>query len=511
MDGALHRFVRLLRVQGVRIGISEVVDASRAAGAPGVLDNRSLLRSALRVTLIKDQRDAATFERTFDRFFSLRPVLDAPDEHGHSHAHDDLEDEGELEEFVLSEEPGKTPSQGHSHGKPDDIRDYFDPEDLSQQYNLHQEANKLDMAAMTDEIVLSNDGAGARTEAARVQLDTTRLHNPGRPGRIADKAGTRMDVELTVAEEMALLAWLDDADADTPGASLEPDEIDALRASLSGLLDGLPAALQAHLEELMASDAAIESREASAREIDRIGELERATLEDSLRRLIRSLHGAPRARRRVAARGSIDGSRTMRRNMRSDGVPFRPVTIAKVTDRPRLLVLADVSLSVRAAARFTLQLVHGLQGMASQVRTFAFVSDLVEVTDLFAEHQMEEALSLTLSGLPAGGILDVDTDSDYGSAFSQFLDEFGGGINRRTTVIVLGDGRGNGNDPGTTAFEEITRRARETIWITPEPRYSWTLGSCDLPAYATHCDRVHIVRDLAGLDLVTSHMTEVGR
>ena len=260
---------------------------------------------------------------------------------------------------------------------------------------------------------------------------------------------------------------------------------------------------------MLATEAAIESREARAREIDRIGESERAALEESLRRLVRSLHGAPRSRRREAARGSIDGSRTMRRNLRSDGVPFRPVTVAKVTDRPRLLVLADVSLSVRAAARFTLQLVHGLQGMASHVRTFAFVSDLVEVTDLFAEHPMEDALSLTLSGLPAGGVLDVDTDSDYGSAFQQFLDDFGGGVNRRTTVVVLGDGRGNGNDPALGVFEEITRRARETIWITPEPRYSWTLGSCDLPAYAAHCDRVHVVRDLSGLDLVTSHLSEV--
>ncbi|HSX67193.1 VWA domain-containing protein [Nocardioides sp.] len=511
MDGALHRFVRLLRLHGIRIGISEVVDASRAAGAPGVLEDRELLRSALRVTLVKDQRDEAAFDRVFDRFFRLRAVVDSSDEHGHSHAHDDLEDDGELDEFVLSEEPGNTPSQGHSHGKPQDIRDFFDPEDLAQQYNLHQEANKLDMAAMTDEIVLSNDGAGSRANAARLQLDTSRLHNPGRPGKIADRPGTRLDSELTVAEEMALLAWLDEGDEAVEGSTVGTDELAALRTALSGLLEGLPDALQHHLEELLATEAAIESREAQAREIDRIGESERATLEESLRRLIHSLHGAPRSRRREAARGSIDGSRTMRRNLRSDGVPFRPVTVAKVTDRPRLLVLADVSLSVRAAARFTLQLVHGLQGMASHVRTFAFVSDLVEVTDLFAEHQMEEALSLTLSGLPAGGVLDVDTDSDYGSAFRQFLEEFGGGINRRTTVVVLGDGRGNGNDPGTSAFEEITRRARETIWITPEPRWSWGLGSCDLPAYAAHCDRVHVVRDLAGLDLVTSHLTEVPR
>ena len=45
-----------------------------------------------------------------------------------------------------------------------------------------------------------------------MQLDTSRLHNPGRPGKLTDRAGTRLDVELTVAEEMALLAWLGDVD-----------------------------------------------------------------------------------------------------------------------------------------------------------------------------------------------------------------------------------------------------------------------------------------------------------
>jgi len=50
----------------------------------------------------------------------------------------------------------------------------------------------------------------------------------------------------------------------------------------------------------------------------------------------------------------------MRTNMRYDGIPFRPVTVAKVSDRPRLVILTDVSLSVRATARFTLHLVHGL-------------------------------------------------------------------------------------------------------------------------------------------------------
>lgn len=503
MEGAIHRFVRLLRLHGVRIGVSEALDAMHAAAATGVLADREILRSALRVCLIKDRRDEAAFDRVFDLFFRLRPVIAEDTGHGHGHGHEGLSDTGELEHFTLGEEPGQTPQQGHSHGKPSDLREYFRPEDLAQRYNLHQEADTLDMASLTDEIVLSTDTASSRAAAARVQLSTSRLHNPGRPGELTGDPGTIVDAELTVAQEMALLSWLDTA-TDDEAETLLREDVSALREALAGLLEGLPEKLREHLDRLLAGQAEIESPEVAAARQEVIDEAERAELEIAIRRLLRSLRGAPRARRRKAARGSVDASRTMRSNLRYDGVPFRPITVARVSDRPRLLLLADVSLSVRSAARFTLQLVHGLQGIATRARSFAFVSDLIEITDIFDEHPLESALSLVMSGLPAGGLLDVDADSDYGTAFGTFLDEFGSAVTSRTTVLVLGDGRGNGRDPNLAAFAEIARRARETVWLTPEPRYSWGLGSCDLPAYAGYCERVHVVRDLAGLDRVTT-------
>lgn len=502
MEAAIHRFVRLLRLHGIRIGVSEAMDAMAATATSEILGDRELLRSALAVCLVKDRRDEASFDEVFDRFFALKPVLDTGDAHGHSHTHDDLSDSGDLTEYSLSEEISKTPQQGHSHGPPSNLKEYFDPEDLAEQYNLHQEANRLDMASLTDEIVLSSDDVPNSEAAARVQLTVSRLANPGRPGELVTDNRTQLDVELSVAQEMALLDWLDDPDS-ASGPQPDPDELAALRSALAGLLDGLPEKLRDHLEQLMATDHEIEEREIKAEVRDIIHENERASLEESIRRLIRSLHGAPRSRRKLAARGTVDAARTMRANLRYDGVPFRPITVAKVEDRPSLLILADVSLSVRAAARFTLQLVHGLQSMVAHVRSFAFVSDLVEITDLFAEHQPEEALSLVVTGLQNGGVLDTDADSDYGNALGTFLEEFGGAVTRRTTVIVLGDGRNNGRDPNLAAFEEISRRARETIWITPEPSYSWGLGSCDLPAYATYCDRVHVVHDLAALEQIS--------
>lgn len=509
MEATIHRFVRLLRLYGVRVSVPEVLDALRCAGQPGVLADKQLLKSALRVALVKDRRDEPAFDEVFDAFFALVKVGGDEHGHGHSHEHDDLSDTGELESFTLSDEPSETPQQGHEHGKPSSIREYFDQEDLAQRYNLHQEANKIDIASLTDEIVFSKDNQVINgSEGYRVQLDTERLHGAGQPGKLAGDTGTTVDAELTIAETEALLGWLNDqSDEDQTG---DESDATALRQRLAGVLANLPQALKRHLEALLElEERAVESQERRVATVDSVAERERADLEESLRRLARSLRGALTHRRRVSPVGRVDPGRTMRRNMRYDGVPFAPVTVRRTEDKPRLVVLADVSLSVRATARFTLHLVHGLQDLFAQVRSFAFVADVAEITELFADHPAERALGLIFGG----DVLDVDANSDYGAAIGEFVGEYASAVTRRTTLLVLGDGRGNGNDPNLAGFAELTRRARETIWLTPEPRYSWGLGGCDLPEYAEYCDRVRVVRDLSGLERTARDLTTeiVGR
>jgi uncharacterized protein len=490
VEGSLHRFARLLRLFGVRVSVAEVTDAMVAAAQPGVLADREALRAALRVTLIKDRRDDELFDDLFTAFFSLRAVT-GPGGREHGHEHDDLADEGELRSFTVSAEPSNLPQQGHSHGQPADIRDYFRPEDLAQRYNLHQEANKIDLASVTDEIVLSRDRAdAARAAGASVQLQIDRLHNPGLPGQLAADTGHRVEGGLTVAQQEALLGWLEAADE---------DEVDlaVLRRRLAGVIPDLPELLRRYLDKL--AGAVVEARIADRARIESVDERERAELEEALRRLGRQLRGAPTSRQRETPRGRVSPGRTMRKNMRYDGVPFQPVTTTRTADKPRLVLLTDVSLSVRTTARFTLHLVYGMQALFTRARTFAFVDEPVEITELFAEHPLERALGLVFDGLPAGGLLDVDANSDYGATFTRLVSEYAAALDRRTTLIVLGDGRGNGTDPQLDTFGDITRRVRETIWLTPEPRYSWGLGASDLPRYAPFCDRVQVVADLTGL------------
>ncbi len=512
MQTAVHRFVRLLRLHGVRIGVSEVTDAMTAAAVPGCLADRETLRSTLKASLVKDRRDLEAFEQVFDAFFALRPVVASLAEA--SHEHDDLSDEGQLTQFVLSDTPSQTPQQGHSHGPPKDIREYFRPEDLAQQYNLHQEANKLDLASTTNEVVLSTDRKGGLGEAARVQLSTRRLHNAGLPGRLIDPPGVQLDMDLSVAQEMALLGWLAESELLESLDAPDAPSLEELRVALAPLLAGLPETLKRHLAALMTEDGqrlAVERRSVADSPIDVIDEGARADLEHSVRRILHELHGASRPRRRVAARGVVDGRRTMRSNMRYDGVPFRPVTVARCQDRPQLVVLCDVSMSVRTTAAFMLHLVHSLQSVARSVRSFVFVDGTTEVTEVFADHHVDTALRLVMSGRGAGGLVDVDADSDYGRALTQFRDDYGSCLTRRATLLVLGDGRTNGRDPGLPVFADLAGRCRTTLWLTPEPRTSWGLGTCDLPRYAEYCDRVHVVGGPRSLEQASYALRGVGR
>lgn len=485
------RFVTLLRGRDVRVSTSEMLDAARGLASLGV-GQRATVKAVLGTTLVKDRRDWVVFSDLFDQFFTLGDGSKTSS-HGHEHGHEDLSETGEVDRATLSDEPAERPAEGHSHAKPVDVKEFFEDRDMATRYSLHQEANKVDLAAGTEQLVLAKDPQGAVGPSAHhVQLETSRLHGALEAKSLTEASGMKVDVDLTLAEEQVLAEWLAEA-ADTSDPDI-PTEEDVLGV----LLAELPARLKAHLEKLAAQGRVYEHGDPRPAWVETISGAELDQMEEALRRLSRSLHGAMTHRKQTAPRGRIDVARTMRRNLRYDGVPFKPVTVAPREDRPRLVVLADVSLSVRNAARFTLHLVHGLQRLYPQVRTFAFVDELTELTELFEDHPVGDALGLVFGGR----LLDVDANSNYGRVFEHFVGEHLGALTRRTSVLVLGDARGNGADPGVEAFETIARSARRVVWLTPEPRYSWRLGRCDIAEYARWCERVEVVRDVASLTQV---------
>ena len=73
--------------------------------------------------------------------------------------------------------------------------------------------------------------------------------------------------------------------------------------------------------------------------------------------------------------------------------------------------------------------------------------------------------------------------TDYGQSFADFEEEYGDAIDRKTTVIILGDGRSNHNDPRVDLMRWMHDRAKSVIWLNPEPETFWGTGDSEMLRY----------------------------
>jgi uncharacterized protein with von Willebrand factor type A (vWA) domain len=221
-----------------------------------------------------------------------------------------------------------------------------------------------------------------------------------------------------------------------------------------------------------------------------------------VRRLAERLKARLSRRRKVRRRGKLSVRRTLRKNLSTGGEPYKLVFRARRTERPEIVVLCDVSDSVRNVSRVMLQFVYTLQELYARVRSFVFVSDIGEVTHLFKKTDVSAAVDLAT----AGKVINLSANSNYGHALKMFHTTWLGSITRRTTVIVIGDGRTNYNPPNAWALADLKRKCRRLMWLCPEEQHSWGFGDSEMPLYARHCDRVESVRSLDDLARVAAEL-----
>jgi uncharacterized protein with von Willebrand factor type A (vWA) domain len=274
-------------------------------------------------------------------------------------------------------------------------------------------------------------------------------------------------------------------------------DADRLRAYLDRRLQDLGELLKALVrQELDRRDVTRRERQGlqalAEKSFFYLTEEEMKRMQQAVTRLAQRLRNVVSLRRRRARRGTFDSSATLRRNLQYGGVPFRIVFDRRRKERPQIMVLCDVSDSVRNVSRFMLQFVYSLQDLYSRVRSFIFVADIGEVTNLFKEHDVNKALDLALQG----NVINVYSHSDFGRAFRSFHRDFLGAVNKRTTVLVLGDARNNYNLPHEWVLRDVQQRAKQVVWLNPENRMTWGFGDSEMDRYAPFCTMVEECRNL---------------
>ncbi|MGW2950502.1 vWA domain-containing protein [Streptomyces eurythermus] len=418
--------VGALRAHGVQIGTGETVDAARAVAALGLAD-REPLREGLAATLLHGPDQRPLFDSVFDLYF-----------------------------------PRGVGAPGNASGDRDDLRD-----------RLAEALAADDRALLARLAAEAVDGLGGYGSS------------PGSDGWSAYQTLERLRPQTLLARVRAGVRGPGGSGA---GGADFADRLldDEIRRRIEEFRRLVGAEARRRVAERRGrEEIARRGVRPTADRVDFLyaGRDQLAELRRTVRPLARKLATRLAARRRRAARGTIDLRRTLRSSLSTGGVPMRPVLRRRRPARPELVLLCDVSGSVSGFSDFTMLLVQALHEEFTKVRVFAFVNRLDEVTALL-DHGRADPDGLGARIRAEATLTGWHGSSDYGMALGEFAERYGGAVGPRTTVFVLGDARTNMSDPNLAAVRDIVRRARRVHWLNPEPRDRWGTGDSAAPAYA---------------------------
>ncbi|MBU6316054.1 MAG: VWA domain-containing protein [Acidobacteria bacterium] len=460
----LHRLATLadrLRRDGFDVSASELIDAARALCAIDIGD-RALVREVLRCTMVKERDDRGRFDAAFEHVFRATTASAA---------------DGASQE--------RSPSTGSvTAGLPS---------------GTGASAGDIDKDVL--EALIGGDQAALAALAAQAVeayagIDEAR----GSERYLLHRVLRAIDLSRMLSAAMQQLRR--DEALDDLELMLRRNEI---VKGLEEFRRRLASEIASRLNDRQA-DGTIDIPERTAPEDLDLLALSRADYEQvrlALQPLLRRLSAKIGRKRRRHSYGRLDVRRTLRRSMQTGGTPIDVVMRRKHPHKPEVVVLCDVSGSVAEFAQFTFTIVNALHDELRNVRSFAFVDGVAEVSDVFAEARYEVAVNRLVE---RRGVVGLDGHSDYGAVFERFhrlhLDAVGSG----TTLIITGDARGNYRDARVEEFERIAARARRVYWLNPEPRPMWGEDDSLIPDYRHCCTEVFEVRTLGQLADVVAEL-----
>ena len=468
-------FVVELRNAGLPVSLTENLDAMEAVKHIPIED-RDAFKYALAATLVKNEQHWKAFETVFEVYFSLRgPEYNVLDEEGEI-------DEDSLEEWMSQQMRGMG-----GQGSAEDMS----PEEIAEMlFRALMNADEAMMAAMARAAVTQFAGMEPGRPVGGTYYLYRTLRNldlDGMLDRLMEQAQERSEGDMTSLQER-----------------LEREEFE-------NRIEDLKREIEAEIRRRLVADRGVEAMAKTLRkplpeDVDfmHASREEMANIRKARQPLTRKLAARLARKRKHKRRGPLDFRATVRQSLSYGGVPAEPRFKNPRPNKPELVVVADISGSVAAFARFTLHLVYALQNQFSKVRSFVFIDGLDEVTHMF---QDEEDITNAVHRVNTeADVVWVDGHSDYGHAFGVFWENYGSEINSKSTVMFLGDARNNYHATNAWVVKETAKKARSVFWLNPEPKSYWDTGDSVITEYATHADGVFECRNLRQLEGFVDHL-----
>ena len=446
------KFTAACREANLRVSTAELIDCTSQLELIDVLDENQF-KATLRTNFAKSRREQKSFDRLYHLFFhEMRQDLAVDPEHP--------------EDGILS----------------------ADLANLLEEMASRAEDTPLDQAIMD---FLAGDPLPYLKEIQRVENQAENA-----PQRLKSNLGqlsSRLEIMLRLNKTRGRIRELLREDPNAPASSGRQRAAEHLTRRLNTanrMLSEDTRPYNEALQQVKTHD--IHYADLGEKPFSSLTAAEIQDMRDGIAQLVRKLKDA--ATRRYASRnkGILDVKKTLRYAGRFQGVPIE----LKFKDRPlrkaKIVTLCDVSGSVWSAARFMLNMIYSLQDCFSGVKSFAFVCFPTNITDIFEKNEVNRAIEkvMTETDIP------FDSLTDYGEVFHQFHRDHLHLLNKRTTLIIVGDGRSNYHNPREKLLEEMRAKCRRVVWLNPEPEEFWGTGDSEMNTYKAYCHEVRACRNL---------------
>ena len=473
----LNGFIVELRQAGLPVSLTENLDAV-AAVKHIPIEDREAFKYSLAATLVKNHSHWRAFETVFEVYFSLRG-----EEYNLS---EEIPDDASSEDSLSADNEqqlGQMPGQGGGQ------------EGLSQEQ----------LAEMLYRSLMNSDQNLMRA-VSRVAVQRFAGMEPGRPvGGTYYLYRTLRNLDLEgVLERMLEEAESAESNLDSLSQKLVKDEYEHR-------IEELKKQIEAEIRRRLVADRGVEAMAKTLRkplpeDVDfmHASREEMVALKRAIWPLTRKLAARLARKRRHGRKGPLDFRNTVRHSLSYGGVPAEPKFKYPKPGKPEIMVIADISGSVAAFARFTLHLVYALNSQFSKVRSFVFIDGLDEVTPYF--EGVDDITAAIHRVNTEADVIWVDGHSDYGHAFEVFNERYGKDVGSKTTVMILGDARNNYHASQSWVVKELESKARKVFWLNPEPRSYWDTGDSIVSEYSTYCEGTFEVRNLRQLEAFVENL-----
>jgi uncharacterized protein with von Willebrand factor type A (vWA) domain len=447
MERTFTNFLKALRGADVPVSVADTLDALEVAKLVGWQD-RNLLKTSLSFALAKSEEEKYAFSDTFDDFFRADSFRNQEDDE--------------------NDKPQRDRSAGS-----DDADSA-----LAQMLMEDDQAN----------LALSMEQAAAAIGVENIRFFTQRgLYVQ----RIMNEMGLQeLDSQISELGRDGM-GGMPGSGGEGEGGGGGQGLRQQLQEGRSYLFEQVRDFVEQQLQ-LHGSATSKELKEDRLRR-SRLGNLDKrdqAEMRKIVDKIAKRLVALYARKRKIKDRGHLDVRQTMRKNYANDGILFSLEWKMRKIDKPKVMAICDVSGSVAAVARFLLQFLYALHDVLSGVRTFAFSGKLIETSDFFERHLVDEAVDKVMNAV---GYM----STDYGQSLSDFREGWMDQIDKRTTVLFLGDARSNYSDPRADIMKEIYERSKRVIFLNPEPPPLWGTGDSETRRYKPY---THVMKECSTLN-----------